>query len=155
MSIVRMLKTFAAAALAVVASAVSAAEVISINFTQDGYGTLDGAAVYDNLADASITGAAWNTFSGASSGGVSGTYTLTKYWDGTQAKSDGTAVVSYEAKNMWHQSGMNGRKRTDRQVLCKDCGREILLCGDARRRRVSDGRLHAETAVRVVVAKGV
>lgn len=38
MSIVRMLKTFAAAALAVVASAVSAAEVISINFTQDGFG---------------------------------------------------------------------------------------------------------------------
>lgn len=38
MSIVRMLKSFAAAALAVAASAVSAAEVISINFTQDGYG---------------------------------------------------------------------------------------------------------------------
>ncbi len=107
MSIVRMLKTFAAAALAVAATcAAQAAEVISINFTQDGYGALKGDTVYANLADASITGAAWNTFSGASSGGVSGTYTLTNYWDGTQAKSDGTAVVSYEAKNMWHQSGM-------------------------------------------------
>ena len=40
MSIVRMLKSFAAAALAVAASAVSAAEVISINFTQDGFGAL-------------------------------------------------------------------------------------------------------------------
>lgn len=105
MSIVRMLKTFASAALAVAASAVSAAEVISINFTQDGYGALDDATVYGNLADASITGAAWNTFSGGSgSGQATGTGTLTKYWDGTQAKSDGTAVVTYEARNMWHKS---------------------------------------------------
>ena len=40
-----MFKSFAAAALAVAASAVSAAEVISINFTQDGYGALDDAGI--------------------------------------------------------------------------------------------------------------
>ena len=112
MSIVRMLKTVAAAVLAAAATAVSAAEVISVNFTQNGLGTLDGATVYANLADSNIPGAAWNTFAGASSGGVSGTYTLTQYWDGTQAKSDGTAVVTYEARNMWNatreQPYMNG-----------------------------------------------
>ena len=45
MSIARMFKSFAAAALAVAASAVSVAEVISINFTQDGYGALDDAGI--------------------------------------------------------------------------------------------------------------
>ena len=83
----------------------NAANVISINFTQNGVdkGALDDSAVYSNLADANITGAAWNTFSGASSGVQSGTnLTLEKYWDGAQAKSNGTAKVSYEAANMWN-----------------------------------------------------
>ena len=81
--------------------------VISINFSAIGIGEVAGPAICDNLADPNLPGDAWNNFFGEMSGGVSGTETLTKYWDGESVQSNGTAVVTWNARNMWSDYGTN------------------------------------------------
>ena len=94
---------FAAAALSLAGIlSAGAAEVISINFSQNDGPEVKGEAVYDNLADPNLPGDAWNNFfggTGANQGSGSGT--LAKYWDGASVQDDGTAVITYQARNFW------------------------------------------------------
>lgn len=107
MSIVRMLKTFAAAALAVSASfAANAAEVIAINFgTHDGRTVPNDAYVVSDVTGISITGDAWNNVSANANGTNE---TLTRYWNGSEgAALSQTVKVSWTSANLyqWDDGG--------------------------------------------------
>lgn len=107
MSIVNMLKTFAAAALAVTATCTAnAAEVISVNFGANTEGrtvAADADVVVPDVTGISITGDAWNNVSANANGTNE---TLTRYWNGSAgAALSQTVKVSWTSANLWQWDG--------------------------------------------------